>query len=77
VNGKSDFDGSSAALLNATCPNTAYYTNGCYSAIINKLEKNAVYFFIIPSAILLAIELSTIIMVPILISHISKSKNFY
>ena len=73
INGRSDFASLNYELLNATCPNMAYHENGCYKAIITELENNALRYFIIPNVAILVVELSQIIMVPILISSMRKS----
>ena len=79
VNNSTDFFNASNgnSLLAYACPNSKFYSTGCNYAVITKLESSAVYFFIIPSAIILAIDFCVILIVPILISSINKRDNFY
>lgn len=47
---------------------------GCASLVFDNLKKYSIYLLIIPTAVLLGIELLSIILVPFLIASISRNK---
>lgn len=53
--------------------NSNPYTDGCGDKSFNDLQKNAINLLIIPSAVILLVELFSIITVPFLIGRINKN----
>ena len=49
-------------------------TQGCSTLIFNEIKQYSIYFLIIPTAVLLGVELICIIVVPFLIASISRNK---
>ena len=68
-NGPSDFN---STLIGENCCENSNITIGCTGKIISMVTDNSINYLIIPSGLILAVELLVIIVTPFIISHISK-----
>ncbi|CAF1138478.1 unnamed protein product [Brachionus calyciflorus] len=74
-NSPMDFNGTDLAKI--CCYKSQVGTPGCTNIVVDKIKSNAFYLLIIPSCIILATELTNIILVPILIRKIRSPSSKY
>jgi hypothetical protein len=72
-----DFKNNTDAITNCCSTKSPEVQTGCSSKIINSIQENAKIYLIIPSCIILAVELIVIVMTPVITKHIRSSEKNY
>jgi hypothetical protein len=69
INGPQDF---TSSVTRVSCCADWTRTQGCAQPAVDWLKSNAIYFLIIPTSVILFVEVSTLICVPLLVFRVNK-----